>query len=369
MIRKIISFGIKLIFTCIVFTLIFVAILIALNLVENDKEEDIITEFKTVFSINSNIEKTQNIIEEESNALTSIVNQTGQYENLEIQDNLYNQLNKYSKKIYETLELNRDEMKNGTLEIRINSNFDDILSKENGMEELGKYYQSAVEAYIYDKPEIFYLDLNKMYLNVETTTVGNEKSYKVYISPEKGKTYLDDDFENREEVLEAEEELEIIKNQILENAVGTDFDKVKYVHDYIISNLSYDQSLSKENIYDIYGAMYNNVAVCEGYAKMFKYLMDELQIPCIMVIGTATNSKNETENHAWNYVSLNDKWYGVDTTWDDPISSTGYVSEESKYKYFLKGSIDFSKDHIPNGQFTKGGKIFTYQDLEEQNYN
>lgn len=44
-----------------------------------------------------------------------------------------------------------------------------------------------------------------------------------------------------------------------------------------------------------------------------------MNIPCIIVIGKATNTKGQTENHAWNYVQINEKWYAVDCTWDDPV--------------------------------------------------
>ena len=114
--------------------------------------------------------------------------------------------------------------------------------------------------------------------------------------------------------------------------------------------------------------MVNKECVCEGYARSFKYLMDELEIPCVLVIGKGTNSEGRTENHAWNYVQLNNNWYAVDCTWDDPVSTTGWVSEASKTKYFLKGSNSMSRDHRPNGQFTEGGKIFSYPNLSNQDY-
>lgn len=31
-----------------------------------------------------------------------------------------------------------------------------------------------------------------------------------------------------------------------------------------------------------------------------------MNIPCIIVIGKATNTKGQTENHAWNYVQINE---------------------------------------------------------------
>lgn len=58
----------------------------------------------------------------------------------------------------------------------------------------------------------------------------------------------------------------------------------------------------------------------------------------------------------------------MDTTWDDPISTSGWVSETAKYRYFLKGSNDMIKDHTPSGQFTEGGKVFSYPLLSTMSY-
>ena len=89
------------------------------------------------------------------------------------------------------------------------------------------------------------------------------------------------------------------------------------VHDYLIDNIDYDTTLAKKNIYDIYGALVQKSCVCEGYAKAFKYLIDQMEIPCVMVIGQATNTNGQTENHAWNYVQIENNWYAIDCTWDD----------------------------------------------------
>ena len=61
-------------------------------------------------------------------------------------------------------------MKIGTHKIELGDTFSDLLSTENGQTRLGEYYQSAIEAYTYDNPDIFYLSPNKMYLNIEKTT-------------------------------------------------------------------------------------------------------------------------------------------------------------------------------------------------------
>ena len=127
-----------------------------------DKEETVDT--KTI--------ETPKVIE--SNPFEAIGNSKApniaDYSNVNVDKYFYNQLEEESKTIYKALESNKENMKSGTYRIELGENFSDILEKENGQEELGNYYQSAIEAYIYDNPNIFYLSPSKMYLNIETIT-------------------------------------------------------------------------------------------------------------------------------------------------------------------------------------------------------
>lgn len=292
------------------------------------------------------------------------------YSNVQVDKYFYNQLDEKSRIIYRAFESNKEQLKTGTYQIELGTSFSDILSQSNGQEKLGEYYQSAIEAYTYDNPEIFYLSPKKMYLNIETTTRGGVSTYNVYINSGNEANYLTEEFNSKQAVDQAIMQIEQVKNQILQNKTGNTYEDVKLVHDYLVDNISYDSSLSKQNIYNIYGALVNRECVCEGYARAFKYLLDELDIPCVMVIGTATNSQGETENHAWNYVQLNGNWYAVDSTWDDPVViGGGTASEESRYKYFLVGREVIDQDHSPSGQFTEGGKIFSYPNLNYESYS
>lgn len=332
-------------------------------------------DFKTVISdtlntIDNNIEAPE-IIENPLNKITdnSQKENTIDYSSINIDKYFYNQLEESSKFIYKAFESNKEEMKTGTHQINLGNKFSDLLEQEDGQKKLGDYYQSAIEAYTYDNPEVFYLSPNKMYLNIETTTFKNSKTYNVYISSGKESNYLIDEYSSKEQVQNDINKIEQVKNNIISNKTASTYDNIKMVHDYLVNNVEYDSSVSKENIYNVYGALVNNIAVCEGYARSFKYIMDNMQIPCVLVIGKGTNSQGQTENHAWNYVMLNNVWYAVDTTWDDPIiSGNGIISKSLKYKYFLKGNNTFSKDHIPSGQFTPNGKIFKYPLLNEQDY-
>ena len=326
--------------------------------------------FKTIISSENTIDKdieTPEIIENPFDDNSEI--EEVDYSNVSIDKYFYDKLNDYEKLIYKAFESNKENMKEGTYKINLGTSFSNILSKQNGQEELGKYYQSAIEAYTYDNPDVFYLSPNKMYLNIETTTKGQNKTYNVYINNGEEANYLNEEFSNKQDINLALEKIEAIRKQIIHNKTGNDYEDIKMVHDYLVENIEYDTSLQEKNIYNIYGALINGKCVCEGYARAFKYLLDGLGIESTMVIGKGINSSGQSENHAWNYVKLENNWYAVDCTWDDPvIIGGGYMGNSSKYRYFLKGKEDMEKDHTTLGNFTQGGKEFEYPTLNNKSY-
>lgn len=128
----------------------------------------------------------------------------------------------------------------------------------------------------------------------------------------------------------------------------TNYEKVKILHDYIILNTEYDsENLENNSIPDISytakGVFEKKIAVCRGYAEAFKLLMDKINIECIILTGTANNT-----SHAWNAVKINDKWYHIDCTFDDPVSdnTSVYASDNLRYDYFLINDQQIFKDHI-----------------------
>lgn len=283
----------------------------------------------------------------------------------------YSQLDEASQTIYDGILSNIENMKTGTAKVEFGNKFSNILAKENGQEELGKYYQSAIEAFTYDNPDVFFLDPTKMYLNIQTTTRGSKKTFNVYITSSEGQTYLANGFNSAEQINQYQAQMEQIKNSVVAQVANSSTEKkIKHIHDYLVENLEYDQTLSKANIHNIYGALINNECVCEGYAKAFKYMLDEAGVSNVIAVGIGTNSAGGTENHAWNYVEISGNWYAVDVTWDDPIVQGGGIILPSLYKnkYYLKGSATMQADHIPNGQFSDGGKTFTYPPISTSDY-
>lgn len=118
--------------------------------------------------------------------------------------------------------------------------------------------------------------------------------------------------------------------------------KIKAIHDFIINNASYDETIQKNSVYD---NLIQRSSVCQGYAALFYKMCTEAGIPCRIITGTGKGVP-----HAWNIVKLGDYWYNVDTTWDDPISSDG--KQRLFYNYFLKSDREFG-DHIRDFEYSK----------------
>lgn len=278
----------------------------------------------------------------------------------------YNQLDVYAKAIYDDLYSHKEDLKTGLYTLDFDIAFNALLHEDSGAETLEKDFQLAVNALVFDKPEIFYLDITKMYLLTEITTFGPKKTYRVSIGPSNNVPYLSSSFPNIETIRNAEFQIENLVQSL--RFSNDKYYQIREIHDFIVENTEYDETVSKSNIYNIYGTLINKEAVCEGYAKTFKYILDKLDIPCIIACGIGQNSKGQTESHAWNYVKLNDVWYAVDVTWDDPvIIGNGSVTNEMRYHYFLRGSNSFFKDHTEDGNLI-GNFRFTYPNLSIEDY-
>lgn len=146
----------------------------------------------------------------------------------------------------------------------------------------------------------------------------------------------------------------VLENLKLTNA--TDYQKVKAIHNYIIKRVSYDQTLEKHTAYH---ALINKSAVCEGYAAAAYRLLTDAGIECRVITGMADGG-----SHAWNIVKVDDQWYNLDLTWDDPITNTG--EQVLRYTYFLKNEANFS-DHTRDAEYSTDKFLAAYP-IAEDNY-
>ena len=280
----------------------------------------------------------------------------------------YSQLDDYGKKIYDEMYRYKTQLKSGTYTADFKDEFNALLHEEGGSDTLNSAFQYSINALTFDNPDLFYVDVTKLYLLTEITTRAFSKSYRVQIGMNEEK-YLTDDFTSATSVDEGIANVEAVRDSLVEQCQGLDqVSQIKLVHDYLVDTVEYDSSAGT-NVYNVYGALVNRRAVCEGYARAFKYILDELKIPCVIACGIATNSEGATESHAWNYVYIKGEWYAIDVTWDDPIiRGYGTVTNKIRYAYFLKGSEEFFKDHAEDGNIVSDAN-FKYPTISKVDYN
>lgn len=281
----------------------------------------------------------------------------------------YAQLDDTAKLIYSSLEKNIDNLKKNNYTINFSTKFNSLLNETNGRYKLNKSFQSALDAFFYDHPELFYIDLTKISISMKYISLAGKTTYSVSIVPGDNRNYLYSNFSSEAEVKSAISTVENIRKNLINSLPDTStYNKLLKIHDTLVNSLDYKTTSSTDNSHNIYGALSEKKAVCEGYAKAFKYILDDLNIESILVGGEATNSSNKTEAHMWNYVKIDDSWYGVDVTWDDPVIIGSSSKKIIRHDYFMKGSSSFINSHTPSGQISDKGMIFSIPTLNRKDF-
>ena len=132
--------------------------------------------------------------------------------------------------------------------------------------------------------------------------------------------------------------------QVPEHA--TDYEKILFIHDWIIDHTTYDsdgRDSGRGGIYSsAYGAIVNGKAVCSGYANAFQYFMNQFGIEGDTISGLANG-----ESHGWNYVVLDGEYYWVDVTWDDSTIDDEFM-QQLFHRYMLVPDEVLLRDHTPD---------------------
>lgn len=113
----------------------------------------------------------------------------------------------------------------------------------------------------------------------------------------------------------SDEEIIFVKSYI-ETFISTnkvesmsEYDKIKIFHDHIVNTTQYDSEYTEKK-YTAYNLLTTGKAICGGYSDIMSIYLNMLNIQ---------NYKINSDNHVWNLVKLEDGWYHLDMTWDDPI--------------------------------------------------
>lgn len=164
---------------------------------------------------------------------------------------------------------------------------------------------------------------------------------------------------NKADTAALTEKIKKVCDKILSNVQGqAEFEKELSLHDILVQNVLYDK-MARNNIpkfrtrsNTILGVLFYKTAVCEGIAKTFKFLLNALDIKCIVIKGKAldclTGRASDTL-HAWNMVKIDGEPYYVDLTWDINLSQNNTI----RHDYLNLTERDISIDHIIDPNFPK----------------
>ena len=120
----------------------------------------------------------------------------------------------------------------------------------------------------------------------------------------------------------------------------SDFEKVKAVNDYIVLHTTYSKNTATSP-HSPYAILKEGKGVCQAYALLAYRLLKAGGMDVRYVTGYTG------EDHAWNLVKVDGKWYHLDTTWNDPVikNPTAEDKKNLRYNYFLMPDSIIEKDH------------------------
>ncbi len=207
---------------------------------------------------------------------------------------------------------------------------------EAGLDESG--IDKIFQCVLLDHPELFYVEgyaYTKYTMGHELTAIKFSGTYSM----------------DRATAETRKAEIETAAAKILAGVVpdSSQYEKVKYVYDTIISNTEY--KLDAKDNQNIYSVFIHHLSVCQGYSKATQYLLNKLGIECTLVLGTV----EQGEGHAWNLVKVDGSYYYVDTTWGDAsyrmdnrtVEETGFAT--INYDYLNVTTRELLKTHSIGG--------------------
>ena len=121
-----------------------------------------------------------------------------------------------------------------------------------------------------------------------------------------------------------------VADECIKNA-GSDYARALWLHDWLIHYADYDHSFTH---YYPDGVLLYGKGVCQSYALAYEMLLKLVGIDSVYVTGTANGG-----SHGWNLVNIDDRWFHVDCTWDDPAPG------QENHKYFCVPDSVMLKDH------------------------
>jgi hypothetical protein len=138
----------------------------------------------------------------------------------------------------------------------------------------------------------------------------------------------------------------------------SELQKIQAAHDFIVLSAEYSKE-TKGSQYSPYTLLTEHKGVCQAYALVLYRMLEKLGFEVQYVPG-----KVGEQLHAWVLVKLDNEWYHIDVTWDDPLPDR---KGEVRYNYFLVSDRQLAKDHTWDYTSFPAATSEAYIDLQKTN--
>lgn len=256
-------------------------------------------------SITSKFEKKQKVIQEQQNTKQSKVIATDMCSKMQ-----KDALNEYLKKDYDIL---YGALKNNDKEVMLS-----CTAKDS---------DTVFDAVIFDHPELFWVSYQYSY---RETKDGN-----IYLYPQYAYDVAT--------IKELQKEVDSVVEPIIAKAekMSSDYEKVKYIYDNIIEHTSYvNKEKNNQNMLSVF---LDKEAVCAGYSKSMKYLLDGLGIENEIIIVQVIDDPDQY--HVINLVKMDGEYYYIDPTFGDVKVERSFSNY--RYAYFAMTSTEMLNIYKP----------------------
>ncbi|MGN0374810.1 MAG: leucine-rich repeat domain-containing protein [Butyrivibrio sp.] len=119
-----------------------------------------------------------------------------------------------------------------------------------------------------------------------------------------------------EQCIAVEERAKEIVSDIVNES---DLDKEKYIYQYVIDTMNFDDSMRDSKAY-AYQGLFEGTGVCADYAEVFCMLACHAGLECYECV---------SDTHAWNMVKIDGHYYHCDSLWDDTDAEWIYFNRET----------------------------------------
>ena len=195
-----------------------------------------------------------------------------------------------------------------------------------------KTFRDIYPQVINENPELFFVEGGCTYQSMGEIV---SNVLPDYLCDEKAVNVLTE--EQKSQIRQKQTALEQVVNGILAQVdpKWSDLETALFLHDYLATHAQYDETLQ---IRDAYTILVKGTGVCQAYTLAYRLLLNRVNITSGTVTSTALN-------HIWNILLIDDKWYHVDVTWDDPtqdrigrVTHRYFCTSEARREAVLKES-------------------------------